>query len=221
MGRTWAASVAVQQTGQANVNGTKLQAFILPLPPLAEQHRITAEVDRLLSVADQTETAVRALLVRGGRLRQAVLARAFEGKLVPQDPNDEPASTTLEKLQHAKALAAKTRASQEPNAGTVEPASPSLPAEHKSKSPRKGPQGAPSMRPRLPKNAEKVPELRSLEAVRADDKGAMRPEALLKGAGYTAEQVDEFFGELRRLVRAGKIDEDRSPEPRLRLRGGA
>lgn len=71
----------------------------VPLPPLAEQRRIVAEVDRLLSTADETEQALRAQLARAARLRQAVLKRAFEGKLVPQDPSDEPASALLARLR--------------------------------------------------------------------------------------------------------------------------
>lgn len=99
LGRGWISSVVSQQVGQANVNGSKLKAFAIPLPPLAEQHRIVAEVDRLLSTADETEQTLRAQLARAARLRQAVLKHAFEGKLVPQDPNDEPATALLARLR--------------------------------------------------------------------------------------------------------------------------
>ena len=66
--------------------------FLIPLPPLAEQHRIVAEVERRLSVIQQSEVAVEASLARAERLRQSILKQAFSGQLVPQDPNDEPAS---------------------------------------------------------------------------------------------------------------------------------
>lgn len=59
---------------------------------IAEQ----AEVDRRLSVADAAETQVEHALQRAARLRQAILKRAFEGKLVTQDPTDEPAAALLE-----------------------------------------------------------------------------------------------------------------------------
>ncbi len=80
-GRKYIASVVSQQVGQANVNGTKLANMPIPLPPLEEQHRIVAEVERLLSVARQVESAVEGALVRAARMRQAVLKSAFEGRL--------------------------------------------------------------------------------------------------------------------------------------------
>ena len=64
----------------------------IPVPPLAEQHRIVAEVERRLSVVQEVEATVAANLKRAERLRQSILKRAFEGRLVAQDPEDEPAS---------------------------------------------------------------------------------------------------------------------------------
>jgi type I restriction enzyme S subunit len=78
---------------------SQLADFCLPLPPLAEQYRIIAEIERRLSVIDELEIQVEANLKRSERLRQAILKRAFEGKLVPQDPNDEPASLLLERIR--------------------------------------------------------------------------------------------------------------------------
>jgi type I restriction enzyme S subunit len=101
LGRTWIKSVVSQQVGQANVNGTKLQAFVFPMPPQSEQSRILAEVERRLSIIDEHEVLVEKDLIRADRLRQAILREAFAGKLVPQDPNDEPASALLERI-HAE-----------------------------------------------------------------------------------------------------------------------
>ena len=98
-GRAYIAQVRSQQVGQANVNGTKLAAMPIPLPPLAEQRRIVAEVERRLSVAQQAEAAVEASLARAERLRQSILKQAFSGRLVPQDPGDEPASALLERIR--------------------------------------------------------------------------------------------------------------------------
>jgi len=80
-GRAWIADVVSQQVGQANVNGTKLQALAIPLPPLAEQTRIVAGVERRLSVVEELEAAVSANLQRATRLRQSILQRAFTGGL--------------------------------------------------------------------------------------------------------------------------------------------
>ncbi len=79
-GRAWIAGVVSQQVGQANVNGTKLQALAIPLPPVAEQKRIVAEVERQLTVVDEQEAVVSANLQRAIRLRQSVLQQAFAGK---------------------------------------------------------------------------------------------------------------------------------------------
>lgn len=98
-GRRWIASVVSQQVGQANVNGTKLKACVIPLPPLVEQQRIVTEVERLLSLSDDVRTKTRQGVFRCQRLRQAVLKWAFEGKLVDQDRTDEPASVLLERIK--------------------------------------------------------------------------------------------------------------------------
>ena len=102
-GRQYIVSVISQQVGQANVNGTKLRKMTIPLPPLPEQRRIVAEVERRLSVVTALEASVGAALARARRLRQAVLKQAFEGRLVPQHPDDEPASVLLERIRAEKA----------------------------------------------------------------------------------------------------------------------
>jgi type I restriction enzyme S subunit len=84
---------------QPNLNLSIVRDTTFPLPPLAEQRRIVAEVERRLSVVEALEAAVEANLARAERLRQAILKRAFEGRLVPQDPDDEPASALLERIE--------------------------------------------------------------------------------------------------------------------------
>ena len=88
-----------QTTNLASINLSVLSTFPVPLPPLAEQRRIVAEVERRLSVIQQAEAAVEANLTRAERLRQSILKQAFSGKLVPQDPDDEPASALIERIE--------------------------------------------------------------------------------------------------------------------------
>ncbi len=88
----------VTGTAQPKLTQAALQKIPVPLPPLAEQAEIVAEVDRRLSVADAAEKEMEHALRRAGRLRQAILKRAFEGRLVPQDPTDEPAAALLERI---------------------------------------------------------------------------------------------------------------------------
>lgn len=98
-GRRWVKSVVSQQVGQANVNGSKLQSLAFPLPSVAEQLQIVTEVAERLSQIEAAASAIDHDLFRATRLRQSILKQAFEGKLVPQDPADEPASVLLERLQ--------------------------------------------------------------------------------------------------------------------------
>jgi type I restriction enzyme S subunit len=79
-----------------------MESLVFPLPPLTEQRRIVEEVERRLSVVDALEQTVEANLTRAERLRQAILKKAFEGRLVDQDPNDEPALALLERIKSQK-----------------------------------------------------------------------------------------------------------------------
>ena len=90
---------------QKKVSLERFKGLALPLAPLAEQARVASEVDRLFSVADETQSAVERDLSRVTRLRQSILKWAFEGRLVDQDPTDEPASVLLDRIRAERASA--------------------------------------------------------------------------------------------------------------------
>lgn len=93
-------------TAQPNCNGQKLAKMILPLPPLAEQKRIVSKIEELLPKIDEYGKAQESLDKLNEelpeRLKKSILQEAIEGRLVPQDPNDEPASVLLDKIRAEK-----------------------------------------------------------------------------------------------------------------------
>jgi type I restriction enzyme, S subunit len=94
------------------VNIGDLRAMPVPVPPLDEQHRILTEVEQQLSVIDAMREAIEKAERRSAALRRSILDRAFRGELLPQDPEDEPASLLLERLAADRVvIAPKRRAS--------------------------------------------------------------------------------------------------------------
>jgi type I restriction enzyme S subunit len=76
----------------------KIGEIRIPLPPLAEQSVIVEAVEDQLSVIEHLEGDLEAKFKSSQALRQSILRRAFTGELVPQDPNDEPASELLKSI---------------------------------------------------------------------------------------------------------------------------
>jgi type I restriction enzyme S subunit len=83
MGRRYIATVRTQQVGQANVNGTKLKEFPIPLPPLDDQLRLMEKLEGALDIIDRLIQDCDLAQTRSQRLRSSVLAFAFSGQLVP------------------------------------------------------------------------------------------------------------------------------------------
>jgi type I restriction enzyme S subunit len=87
----------------AHLTLERIRPLPFPLPPRAESERIVAEVQRRMLLIDAIDREVRVGATRAGLLRQAILSRAFSGQLVPQDPNDEPASVLLDRIRATRA----------------------------------------------------------------------------------------------------------------------
>ena len=92
----------IRGTTQENLNAQIVSNIFFSLPPLEEQHKIVERIEQLFSLADYIEETVDSKLGQSKTLRQSILKKAFEGKLVPQDPNDEPAELLLEKIKKQK-----------------------------------------------------------------------------------------------------------------------
>lgn len=117
LGKKWVAEVMNQTAGQANVNGSKLGELAIPLPPIAEQLVLIQEITNKFDSIDQQIEATVLGLKQSEAQRKNILKAAFSGHLVPQDPNDKPASVLLEKikLEHeALANIPKRRTSNKP-----------------------------------------------------------------------------------------------------------
>ena len=140
-------------TAQKNINLDILEKVAVPLPPAAEQERIVAEVDRHLSRADALAASIVQSKRRTQRLRRSILAAAFQGRLVPQDPNDEPASVLLDRIR-AQAATAEAATASAPRRGCP-PAQPAAPAASAS-TPASTPAMTPKRRGRPPGSKNKA-----------------------------------------------------------------
>jgi type I restriction enzyme S subunit len=165
------------------VNIADVRLCPIPIPPYPEQKRIVVEVERRLSIIDELVTQVNADLRRAERLRQSILKNAFEGRLVSQDPHDEPATILLTRI------ASKLREG--------------LPVHLRS--PRMKGDVLTMLR------RKESTRISIVEALR-HAKSGMAPEALLNATGYEVDSIDEFYAELKMQVEAGLVEEVRSAD---------
>jgi type I restriction enzyme S subunit len=84
------------------INIGDVRALQLPVPSLSEQQEIASRVDALFAFADTLDCQHQQAVALAGKLTPSVLAKAFRGELVPQDPNDEPAGEMLERMRRAR-----------------------------------------------------------------------------------------------------------------------
>jgi type I restriction enzyme S subunit len=94
----------------------------VPLPSLPEQQEIVRLLDEQFEVIERNEREIDAALRRSEALRQSILHRAFTGKLVPQDPADEPATELLTRLRTERAATPKATPRKGINRKMIKPA---------------------------------------------------------------------------------------------------
>lgn len=98
-GKRWFETHGRQTTNLASINLGTLKRFPVPAPPIAEQKELMDQLDYLAGKMGAVEFAIGTTQRRSASLRRAVLNAAFSGRLVPQDPSDEPASALLDRLR--------------------------------------------------------------------------------------------------------------------------
>ena len=97
---------AVKGVAIRGINIGDVRALQIPFPPLNEQHEIVRRVEALFKIADNIEKRYEKAKAHVDKLTQSILAKAFRGELVPQDPNDEPASELLKRIQAERKIQA-------------------------------------------------------------------------------------------------------------------
>lgn len=107
VGRQWLEARAASSAGQHNISLSTLLTMPVPLPPLAEQGLALTEIQEGTEAISRQKDAADLSIKQSTAQRQNILRAAFTGELVPQDPNDEPASVLLERIRAERAERAK------------------------------------------------------------------------------------------------------------------
>ncbi len=100
------------------LNKGRFEILEMRICPKTEQQRIVSEIESRLSVCDKIEESINTALKQAEALRQSILKKAFEGKLVAQDPNDEPAGKLLESIREERNNLKKLKVLKEKNTKT-------------------------------------------------------------------------------------------------------
>ena len=111
-GQQYFEKVGKQTTNLASINKTVLSKFPVPLIPSEEQEELCKQIDQSMTTIDAQEQEIVRALGLTDLLRQSIIAKAFSGQLVPQDPDDEPASSLLDRIKAEKEKAAQNNHSK-------------------------------------------------------------------------------------------------------------
>ncbi len=178
------------------INIETLKNMPVPLPSLPEQHRIVVEVGRRLHIVDELEELVSVNLERADELRHSILRRAFEGRLVPQDPNDEPASALLERIAAERQRRAEAAMTQKKS-----------PSDKRRK---KSPETEPAT-PLFTEDRVAALPKELLTAFTANER--LTVEDLFRHGGYrfdSEDDIDAFFEKLSTELEAARLTLDRA-----------
>jgi len=107
LGRRYIEAELVTSAGQNTVNQRSVFALNILLPSIEEQQEIIKRVENLFSIIAHLETHYQAAINFVNTLSSVLLAKAFRGELVPQNPNDEPADVLLDRIRAERAAAEK------------------------------------------------------------------------------------------------------------------
>jgi type I restriction enzyme S subunit len=182
---------AKSTSGVNNINAKELQELQVPICSADEQSEIVRILDARLEAADALEAEIDAALTRADALRQSILKKAFSGQLVPQDPDDEPASALLERIKAEK----KERENSAKEARTSRPVR--------------------VAEPRRPKLTDLLDVLKQQKSWTPASKAA---EGLGLGDGASSDDIEAFYHQLKQYVESSAIEiERRGDEDWLRL----
>lgn len=168
---------------QPNLNLSIVKAIELSIPPPSEQAIIIERIETAFKAIDTIQAELTQAEALRKRLEQATLAKAFKGKLVPQNPNDEPASVLLERIRAEREAQPKSKRTQR-----IKPAKEIL-----------------SIQDELTVMVERSNLLNVI-------KGAgkpVTPEELLRGSIYSEDTIEDFYAALKLAVESKQIVEDR------------
>jgi len=226
-----------QTTNLASISMSQLKMLPVPLAPMTEQQIVAQVLGRMIRAADRSRQLAAGLEVSVAKLNQSILAKAFRGELVPQDPNDEPASILLERIRAERAAAEpakKTRRKKKTTEAKPAPAPREVAPPSPTPSPEPAAKAAPSTPLDLPQ-ADAAPEhaqpedeaaqIMTLLRAQLRGRGATPREALVRGLaedlGYrrvSAALRGRLDGHLRAAVRRGVLERGGGEEVRLATR---
>jgi type I restriction enzyme S subunit len=169
---------------------SQVDEFVFPLPPYDEQLALIASVTRNLQLKNSVESLVLDSHRELETLDQAILAKAFRGELVPQDPSDEPASVLLERIraQRQQQAEATKKTSKTQRRNKMGKSSSGLASQH-----------------------------RPLVEVLTTKGQPMPPEQLLTESGYNDDCIEDFYLTLREEIAKGRIRENRPTQGNVML----